>query len=159
MPKPRWMPLPGLLDAQVVKQYRRKRVVGVQHRVVFGSLEAVKHVLAACGWKINTSFVERLNLDIRQRIAAVGRRVNTLCQGEDGLQHQLVVFQAYHNFVLLHPSLRQPLLVPEPTNGSGSAKRWRPCTPAMAAGLTDHVWTLHEVLRFRVPPWPHPRAV
>jgi hypothetical protein len=37
---------------------------------------------------------------------------------------------------------------------SGSAKRWRPRTPAMAAGLTDHVWTLRDVLLFRVPPWP-----
>jgi hypothetical protein len=55
VPKPRWMPLPGLLYAQVVKQYRRKRVVGVQHRVVFGTLDAVKQVLAAYGWKINTS--------------------------------------------------------------------------------------------------------
>src|SRR5215831_20161391 len=85
MPKPRWMPRPRLLYAQVVKQYRRKRVVGVKHRVVFGTLEAVQHVLAACGWKMNTSFVERLNLDIRQRVAAVGRRVNTLGQSEDGV--------------------------------------------------------------------------
>lgn len=146
-PKPRWMPLPGLLYAQVVKQYRRKRVAGV------------KHVLAVCGWKINTSFVERLNLDIRQRVAAVGRRVTTLCQGEDGMQHQLALFHIYHNFVLPHASLRQPLPVPQPTNGSGSVKRWQPCTPAMAAGLTDHVWTLREVLLYRVPPWPQPRAV
>src|SRR5215510_8444394 len=143
------MPLPGLLYAQVVKQYRRKRVVGVQHRVVFGTLDAVKQILAAYGWKINTSFVERLNLDIRQRVAAVGRRVNTLCQGEDGIQQQLAVFHAYHNFVLPHTSLRQPLPVPVPTNGTGSAKRWRPCTPAMAAGLTDHVWTLQAVLFYR----------
>jgi hypothetical protein len=78
------MPLPGLLYAQVVKQYRRKRVVRVTHRVVFGTLEAVKHVLAARGWKINTSFVERLNLDMRQRVAAGGRWVNTLGQSEDG---------------------------------------------------------------------------
>jgi IS1 family transposase len=159
VPKPRWMPLPGLLYAQVVKQYRRKRVVGVQHRVVFGTLDAVKQVLAAYGWKINTSFVERLNLDIRQRVAAVGRRVNTLCQGEDGIQHQLAVFHAYHNFVLPHASLRQPLRMPEATNGTGSSKVWQPCTPAMAAGLTDHVWTLQEVLMFRVPPWPQPHAV
>jgi IS1 family transposase len=158
-PKPRWMPLPGLLYAQVVKQYRRKRVVGVQHRVVFGTLETVQHVLAACGWKINTSFIERLNLDLRQRVAAIGRRVNTLCQGEDGLQHQLALFHGYHNFVLPHTSLRQPLQVPEPTYGSGSAKVWQPWTPAMAAGLTDHVWTLQEVLLFRVPPWPQPHAV
>jgi transposase-like protein/IS1 family transposase len=153
-PKPRWMPLPALLYAQVVKSYRRRRIVGVKHRVVFGTLEQVHQVLVACGRKINTAFVERLNLDIRQRVAAVGRRVNTLCQGEDGLRHQLTVYHAYDNFCLPHASLRQPLLVPELTNGSGSAKVWRPCTPAMAAGLTDHVWSLKEVLLYRVPPWP-----
>src|ERR671931_18732 len=58
-----------------------------------------------------------------------------------------------HNFCLPHTSVRQPLPQPEPTNGTGSAKQWRPCTPAMAAGLTDHVWSLREVLLFRVPPW------
>jgi IS1 family transposase len=158
-PKPRWMPLPRLLYAQVVKQYRRKRVVGVKHRVLFGTFEAIEQVLAPWGCKINTAFVERLNLDIRQRVAAVGRRVNTLCQGEDGMQHQLALFHVYHNFVLPHASLRQPLLAPEPTNGSGSAKLWQPCTPAMAAGLTEQVWTLREVLLYRVPPWPQPRAV
>jgi hypothetical protein len=158
-PKLRWMPLPGLLYAQVVKQYRRTRMVRMQHRVVFGTMEAIEQVLSVCGWKINTAFVERLNLDIRQRVAAIGRRVNTLCQGKDGLQHQLALFHAYHNFVLPHTSLRQPLRVSETTNGSGSAKLWRPCTPAMAAGLTDHVWTLQEVLTFRVPPWPQPHAV
>jgi len=55
--------------------------------------------------------------------------------------------------------LRQPLPLPEPTYGSGSGKQWRPCTPAMAAGLTDHVWTLREVLLFRVPPWPQPAGL
>jgi IS1 family transposase len=159
MPKLRWIPLPALLYAQVVKSYRRRRIVDVTHRVVFGTMDAVKQVLAAGGWKINTAFVERLNLDIRQRVAAVGRRVNTLCKGEDSLRQQLVVFQTYHNFCLPHASLRQPLLQPVPTNGTGSAKTWRPCTPAMAAGLTDHVWTLREVLLFRVPPWPQPQAL
>jgi hypothetical protein len=157
-PKPRWMPLPGLLYAQVVKQYRRRRVVGVQHRVIFGTLVATEQVLSTYGWRINTAFVERLNLDIRQRVAAGGRRVNTLCKGEDGLQQHLVLWQSSHNFVLPHASLRQPLLIPEPTHGSGSAKQWRLSTPAMAAGLTDHVWTLREVLLFRVPPWPQPAA-
>jgi hypothetical protein len=64
MPKPRWMPLPPLLYAQVVKSYRRRRLVGIKHRVVFGTMERVKQVLSACGWQINTAFVERLNLDI-----------------------------------------------------------------------------------------------
>ena len=157
--KPRWMPLPGLLYAQVVKQYRRKRVVGVKHRVVFGTIEAVAQVLATRGWKINTSMVERLNLDIRQRVAAIGRRVNTICQGEEGLQHQLAVFHAYHNFVLPHASLRQPLPMPEATHGTGSARLWRPCTPAMAAGLTDRVWSLCDVLLYRVPPWPQSHVI
>jgi IS1 family transposase len=159
LPKPRWMPLPELLYAQVVKSYRHRRIVGVTYRVVFGTLERVEKVLSACGRKINTAFVERLNLDIRQRVAAVGRRVNTLCQGTEGLRHQLTVYHTYYNFCLPHSSLRQPVPVPEVTNGSGSAKRWRPCTPAMAAGLTDHVWTLQEVLMFRVPPWPQPQMV
>jgi IS1 family transposase len=158
-PKPRWMPLPALLYAQVVKSYRRRRLVGVKHRVVFGTRLAIEQVLAACGWTIQTAFIERLNLDIRQRVAAIGRRVNTLCQDEAGLRDQLALFQVYHNFVLPHASLRQPLPIPEASHGSGSAKRWRPCTPAMAADLTDHVWSLKEVLFYRVPPWPQPQPV
>jgi hypothetical protein len=145
--------------AQVVKTVRRRRLVRVQHRVVFGSLEAVNHVLAPLGWHINTAFVERINLSLRQHVAAIGRRVSTLCKGEDGLRQQLAVFHCYYNFCLPHASVRQPLPQPVPTNGTGSATLWRPCTPAMAAGLTDHVWTLREVLLFRVPPWPQPAGV
>jgi IS1 family transposase len=108
-PKPRWMPLPHLLYAQVVKTVRRRRLVRVSYRVVFGTLEAVEQVLSVCGWQIQTAFVERLNLDIRQRVAAVGRRVTTLCKGEAGLRQQLGLFHAYHNFCLPHASLRVPL--------------------------------------------------
>src|SRR6266446_8584882 len=158
-PKPRWMPLPELRYAQGIKTTRRRRLVRVRHRVVFGTLEAVQQVLAACGWHINTAFVERLSLSLRQHVAAIGRRVSTLCKGEDGMQQQRVLFQAYHNFCLPHASLRVPLAAPLPTNGTGSAKQWQPRTPAMAAGLTDHVWTLREVLLFRVPPWPQPAGV
>jgi IS1 family transposase len=158
-PQLRWMPLPALLYAQVVKSYRRRRLVGVTHRVVFGTRLAIEQVLTRCGWTINTAFVERLNLDIRQRVAAIGRRVNTLCQGEAGLRDQLVLFQVYHNFVLPHASLRQPLPALEVPKGHRSAKVWRPGTPAMAAGLTEHVWSLKEVLLYRVPPWLQPQTV
>jgi IS1 family transposase len=158
-PKPRWMPLPQLLYAQVVKTVRRRRLVQVRHRVVFGTLETVNVLLAPLGYQINTAFIERLNLTIRQHVAAVGRRVTTLCKGEDGVRQQLVLFHAYHNFCLPHASLRVPLAAPLPTNGSGSATQWQPRTPAMAAGLTDHVWTLRDVLLFRVPPWPQPVGV
>jgi IS1 family transposase len=158
-PKPRWMPLPQLLYAQVIKTVRRRRLVRVSHRVVFGTLGAIQQVLAAHDWQINTAFVERVNLTSRQHVAAVGRRVTTLCKHEAGLRQQLALYHVYSHFCLPHTSLRQPLSHPEPTNGSGSAKQWRPCTPAMAAGLTDHVWTLREVLLFRVPPWPQPAGV
>ncbi len=158
-PKPRWLPLPGLLSAQVIKTVRRRRLVRVRHRVVFGTLAAVEQVLAACGWQINTAFIERLNLSMRQHVAAIGRRVTTLCKHEDGLRQQLALYHVYYNFCLPHASLRVPLPQPLPTNGTGSAKTWRPRTPAMAAGLTDRVWTLREVLLFRVPPWPQPVGV
>jgi len=155
-PKPRWMPWPELLYAQVIKTVRRRRLVRVTHRVVFGTFERITQVLAGCGWHINTAFVERVNLSIRQHVAAVGRRVMTRCKHEAGLRQQLVLYQVYYNFCLPHASLRLPLPQPEPTHGHGSAKRWQPRTPAMATGLTDHIWTLREVLLFRVPPWPQP---
>jgi IS1 family transposase len=158
-PRPRWMPLPQLLYAQVVKSYRRRRLARVSHRVVFGTLAAIEQVLAAQGWHINTAFIERVNLSIRQHVAAVGRRVVTLCKDEEGLQQQLALYQTYDNFCLPHASLRLPLPQPEPTHGNGSAKCWRPRTPAMAAGLTDHVWTLRDVLLFRVPPRPQPTGL
>jgi len=156
MPKPRWMPLPQLQYAQVLKTTRRRRLVAVSARVVFGTLAGIKQVLAAPGWQINTAFIERVNLSMRQHVAALGRRVTTLCKGELGLRHQLALYQLYYNFCLPHASLRLLLPQPAPTKGMGSAQCWRPCTPAMAAGLTDHVWTLREVVLFRVPPWPQP---
>jgi IS1 family transposase len=159
VPKPRWIPLPQLCYAQVVKSYRRRRVVRVRHRVVFGTLERVMQVLATTGWQMNTAFIERANLSIRQHVAAVGRRVSTLCKGEDGLRQQLALYHSYYNLCLPHASLRQALPLPMPTRGTGSAKQWRSYTPAMAAGLTNRVWSLREVLLFRVPPWPQPQML
>ena len=151
-PKSRWMPLPELLYAQVVKTIRRRHLVDVKHRVVFGTIEAANHVLSPLGWQINTACIERLTL--RQHVAAIGRRTSRLCKGEDGLRQQLALYHVYYNFVLPHASVRQPFAEPVRTDGTGSAKLWRPCTSAMAAGLTDHIWTLKEVLLYRVPPWP-----
>ncbi len=153
-PKPRWMPLPGLLYAQVVQRYRRRRIVGVKHRVIFGLAATIESILAKRGWQINTAFAERLHRDFRQHVAAIGRRVNTLCKHEAGLRQQLTLFQVCPNFVLPHASLRVPLPELEPVPGTGATKRWQPRTPAMAAGLTDRVWSVREVLLYRVPPWP-----
>lgn len=89
-------------------------------------------------------------------MAAIGRRVNTWCKPEVGLRQQLMLFQVYHNGVLPHASLRAPL--PDVPEGTASVKRWQQRTPAMAAGLTNRMWSLREVLMFRVPPWPQPQA-
>jgi hypothetical protein len=91
---------------------------------------------------------------LRQHVAAIGRRGNTVCKHEAGLRQQLAVFHPYHNFVLPHASLRLPLPELEPISKSGAIKRWQPRPPAMAAGLTDRVWRVREVLLYRVPPWP-----
>jgi hypothetical protein len=131
----------------VVKTGRRRRLVRVSHRVVLGSLEAVQQVLAARGWQINTACVERRNLALRQHGAAIGRRGATLCKGADGLRPQLSLCPTSHNCCLPHARVHHPLLQPLPTKGTGSAKPWRPYTPAMAAGWTDPVWSLSEVWR------------
>jgi len=144
---------------RVADLYRKRWTLEVKRHVVIGTQAAVDQVLDAWGWQINTSFMERLNLSLRQRVVAIRRRSASPCKSGAGLSHQLVLFQVYHNFVLPHASLRQPLQIPEPTNGSGSAKLWQQQSPAMAAGLTDHVWSLQEVLMFRVPPWPQPQTV
>jgi len=68
-------------------------------------------------------------------------------------------FRVSHRFVLPPASRRQPLAIPLSTNHRGLATRWRLCTPAMGAGRTDQVWTLQDVLRARVLPWPQPHAL
>ena len=120
-------------------------------------IAAIEQVLATQGWQSQTAFIERVNLTLRQHVAAVGRRVLTRCKGEAGMRQQLMLYQTYYNFCLPHASVRQALPQPEPTHGTGSAKRWQPRTPAMAAGLTDRVWSLRECWLFRVPPWPQPQ--
>jgi hypothetical protein len=119
----------------------------------------VPQVLTPCDWQINTAFVERLNLSLRQRVAALRRRSATSCKGEEGLRQPLALFQVYHHFVLPHASVRQALAEPIRTPGTGAAKVWRPWTPPPSPGLTDHVWTLREVLLLRVPPWPQLQTV
>jgi hypothetical protein len=158
-PKPRWMPRAELLYAQVIKSYRRRCLVRMRPRVVFGTWAQVMHILAPQGWHINTAFIERVNLTLRHHVAAVGRRVMTVAKSAGGLRAQLHLSQTYYNFCLPHASLREPLTHPQPTKGSGSMKRWQPRTPAMAVGLTDRVWALRDVLLFRIPPWPQPQGL
>lgn len=146
-PTPRWMPRPGLRYAQVVTRMRRRRLVEGQYRGVCGTQNEVEKVLVVCGWQINTAFVERLNLSLRQRVAATRRRSATPGKSGAGWSQQRVLCQVAHHVVLPPTSFRQALTEPLPTNGSGAAQVWRPRTPAAIAGVPDHVWALTEGLR------------
>jgi IS1 family transposase len=153
VPKPRLVPQPDLVYAQVVKKRENGRVVDVQTRVVFGNPAQVNALLAESpvSQTINTSFVERDNLTLRQGNRRLTRRSNGFSKDLTWFEKQLWLSMAYYHFVLPHHSLRHSLPEPRPTRGSGSYQRWLPATPAMAAGITDHVWTTAELLSYRVP--------
>ena len=152
-PNPRRMPLPALLYAQVVKVREEGHVTEVKTKVIYGEPDtiAVRLATSPVSHTLNTSFVERDNLTQRQSNRRLTRRTNGFSKEISWLEKQLWLSTAYYHLVLPHHSLRQPLEIPEPTRGTGTPRCWKPVTPAMAAGLTDHVWTTTELLSYRVP--------
>ena len=156
LPLPRKRPPPDLCYAVVVKEREGHRLVRVTTRLVYGTEAQLLDFLHASpvSATINTYGVERNNLTVRQHSRRLGRKVNAFSKKRSYLKHQLALAFAYYHFCCPHRGLRQKLEHPIPTkNGHGSPKKWRPVTPAMAAGFTDHVWTIDELLSFRVPPW------
>lgn len=157
---PRWEPgrpalteWPNLLIAQVVKQYARHRVVGVARRLVQGTaqqIEAVRYKVAR-GGVLNTAFIERFNATLRAHIAPLVRRTRALAANLPTLQAALWLTGTVYNFCHEHKSLRLPGLI--------GGHRWLGRTPAMAAGLTDHCWTVRELLMYRppAPKWGPPK--
>ena len=155
LPTPRKVPPPDLCYAVVVKERKRGHVVNVTTRIVYGSQEQIQRALhdSPVSTTINTSGVERNNLTVRQHSRRLGRTVNAFSKDRDYLAHQLTLAFAYYHFVIPHRSLRQRLPKPIPTKGPRATyKKWREVTPAMATALTDHVWTMDELLSFHVPP-------
>ena len=152
-PLPRLVPAADLLYAQVVKVRENGRLKEVKTKIIFGTPEAIAAQLArsSVSEAINTSFVERDNLTQRQSNRRLTRKTNGFSKELIWFEKQLWLSMAYYHFVLPHHSLRQPLETPEPTRGAGSLKRWKPMTPAMAAGITEHVWSTAELLSYRVP--------
>lgn len=152
-PKPRQVPQPGLLYAQVVKRREKGRVVEVTTKIVFGQPDQIEARLKASTISnlVNTSFIERENLTLRQHNRRLTRKTNAFSKELSWFEKQLWLCLAYYHLVVSHNSLKQELSQPEPTRGNGSTRRWRLSTPAMAAGLTDHIWTTSELLSFRVP--------
>jgi hypothetical protein len=97
--------------------------------------------------------VERNHLTVRQHSRRMGRKVNAFSRAPDDLEPQLTLAFAYDHVVVPHRGLRRRLPRSLPTKGgNGSRQQWQLVTPAMAARLTDHVWTMDEWLSVRVPP-------
>lgn len=152
-PLPRLVPAPDLLYAQVVKRREEGHLVEVTHKIVFGQAARIEALLKAspASTTINTSFVERDNLTCREHNRRLTRKTTAFSKELPWFEKQLWLSLAYYHFCLPHQSLRRRLNEPEPTRGHGSLRQWQPVTPAMEAGLTDHVWTTAELLGYRVP--------
>jgi len=117
---------------------------GVTRRVVRGTLDGIEAVLTATGTIINTAYIERLNATFRAHLAPLTRRGRAIARTEAALTAGMWLVGTAYNFCWPHDSLRQ--LAPD-----HATRKWLLRTPAMAAGLTDHCWSLDELLRFQIP--------
>ncbi len=144
--RPRLVGWPGLVIGQVVKQYAARRgqrgpwrVTGVVRQVAVGTWEGVWELLAqtqAAG-VLNTAYIERLNATFRQHLAYLGRRTRHLARRQATLGRGMFLVGCVYNFCTYHQSLTD----------QGGGRR----TPAMVAGLTDHRWSIAELLEYHVP--------
>lgn len=145
--RPRLVGWPDLVIAQVIKQYAGRAVTGTLHRLVHGSVQMFLTLLwSTPGCQVlNTAFIERLNGTFRSRLAVFGRRTRVLARRSTTVERGMYLVGTLYNFCCVHRSLATP---------AGQSQ-----TPAMASGITDHVWTVSEVLHYRVPPprWEPPR--
>ncbi len=145
--RPRLIAWPDINIAQVVKQYRQRRVVSVVRRIVQGTAEQVQHLLkhSQGGGVLNMAYIERLNGTFRQRMATLVRHGRALARHPETLHVSMYLLGTIYNFCTTHQSLRTAIILP------GNRQRWVHRTPAMAAGITDHCWTARELLSFRIP--------
>ncbi len=134
--RPRLVIPDALLIAQMVKRSAQRQVCAVERRVVRGSAAAVATILTATQGKttavINTAYIERLNATFRARLAPLVRRSRATVRQVATLEAGMWLVGTVYNFCTPHRSLGRH-------------------TPAQAAGLTDHRWTVHELLTVPVP--------
>jgi len=137
--RPRLRPWRNILIAQVIKRYERRRVVETERRIVDGTparVETLRRRAQGDG-VINTAYIERLNATFRARLASLTRRGRALARRTLTLQDGMYLIGTVYNFCTPHESLCV----------AGGKQ-----TPAMAAGITNHCWTIRELLAFHVPP-------
>jgi len=128
---------PDVVIAQMVKVYQKGRVTGTQQRLVQGTLDQLLPLLSE-EKQINTAYIERLNATFRARLGCLVRRTRALARQPKTLSNGMYLVGCLYNFCTPHRTLSE--------NGA--------CTPAMAAGLTGHVWTVGELLFYRIAPLP-----
>lgn len=148
--RPCLRPWNHLYIAQVVKQYAHRHVVGVVRRILAGSPTQVDQLIERSqgGGVINTAYIERLNATFREHLAALTRRGRALARHTATLHAGMYLIGTIYNFCTAHESL---------SLGMPGARV--PRTPAMAAAITTHRWTVQELLSFHVPPsrWTPPK--
>ncbi len=136
-----------LVIGQVIKHQKKRRLVEVVRKPVWGKAQQVEALITASQGKgvLNTSFIERLNATFRSCLFALLRKTRCLARRAETLQFGVYLIGTVYNFCSFHDSL--------------TSKDKTQRTPAMAAGITDHCWTLSELLSYRVPPerWQPPR--
>jgi hypothetical protein len=134
--KPRQVLPAGLKYATVHKERKDGRVVKVTTRVVFGTLAAVLAAVAASlvSKVVNTVFIERHNGSDRNRNRRTVRK--TCCFSKDWQVHEAMTYFTMYSYNFCWPVRTLRVKV--------SKKKYQQRTPAMAAGLTDHIWTIRE---------------
>jgi transposase-like protein len=142
----RW---PNIALVQVIKS-KQAGIWDIRRLIVQGEKSMIEQLLKTSqgGGMINTAFIERLNATFRQRLACLFRRTRHLARCGDTLQNSMYILGCVYNFCDFHHSLRVRLSV------GRFGFRWIQRTPALAALLTDHPWTIHELFLHKTPPRP-----
>jgi transposase-like protein len=149
MGRPQLRPWDGIYIAQVVKQYAHGHVIGVVRRIAQGTEAQVNHLVRTSQGEgvINTAYIERLNATFRARLAGLVRRGRSLLHQTQTLHVGVYLVGTVYNFCTDQKSLRVALYV-----GHAGRTHWVSRSPAMAAGITDHLWSMSELLGYHVPP-------
>jgi transposase InsO family protein len=148
-----WVLLYDFVYAQVIKHQKRRRTMQVERRILCGEKGTYTERLKSAGLsgRINTSFVERINLSIRQCVSKLTRLTWGPAHFTPELLEHLEWWRAYYHFIRYHESLAVALIRPKSRKGKQQSIRYRHRTPMMAAGLTYRRWTIKELLGYPLP--------
>lgn len=127
--RPKHIPWPQVQIVQLVKHRSSRKLQGIERRLIQGTWQQVYALIAMSqvgAGQINTAYIERLNATFRARMPTLVRRTRSLARTVDRLESEMFWIGAVYNFCTVHASLG--------------------ITPAMAAALTDHLWSVEELL-------------